>query len=71
LSTDAYPHDGDDALLGELVDDLAVEQAREVAVEALVAADELVGKGQALRTDNWHQVRSHKSQDRDVVISPA
>ena len=42
--------DLDDALVGKLVDQLVVHQACEVAVEALVAADELVGEAEALGT---------------------
>jgi hypothetical protein len=35
----SYLKDLDDALLGQLVDALAVQQAREVAVQALVTRD--------------------------------
>ena len=47
LDLDGVRDDVEDAGLGELVDQLAVEQAGEVAVQALVAADELVGEAEA------------------------
>ena len=47
LDLDCVGDDLDDAGLGELVDELLVQKAGEVAVESLVTADELVGEAKA------------------------
>ena len=47
LDLDGVGDDLRDAGLGELVDELPVQEASEVAVETLVAADELVGEAKA------------------------
>ncbi len=46
LTLDSVPDDAVDGVLGELVLEVRVQQAGKVAVEALVAGDELVGEGE-------------------------
>ena len=40
-------HDGQDALVGDLIRQVLVQEAREVCVHALISGDELVGEGES------------------------